>query len=264
MSLVFAAITPHTPLLVPSIGKDNLKKITKTKEALLKLEEELYLSHPDTIIIISPHGTVMKDAFTVNFCSEYVTNLKEFGDLSTTNVFRGESHLPYHIRQASYEHGIKTILISNGQLDYGSSVPLTYLTAHLPNVAIMPIGFSDLDWKSHLEFGYIIKEQIMKSNRRFAVIASADLSHALTSDAPAGFNAKGPEFDAIIQKLLSSHNTAGMLKLEPAFLNASAECGFRSLLILMGVLRDVNYTYQSYAYEAPFGIGYLTAECNLA
>ena len=264
MSLVFAAVTPHTPLLIPSIGKNNLKKITKTKEALQKMEEELYLSHPDTIIIISPHGTVMSDAFTVNFCSEYSVDLKEFGDLLTKQRFRGESHLPYHIRQASYEHDIKTVLISKSELDYGSAVPLTYLTAHLPNVSIMPIGFSDLEWKQHLDFGYILKEQIMRTNRRIAVIASADLSHALTSEAPAGYHAKGKEFDEIMQALLSSHNTAGMLKLGPQFLSDAAECGFRSLLIMMGVLRDMNYNYQSYAYESPFGIGYLTAEFNLA
>jgi len=34
MSLVFAAITPHPPLLIPSIGKDVIKKVDKTKKAL--------------------------------------------------------------------------------------------------------------------------------------------------------------------------------------------------------------------------------------
>lgn len=264
MSLVFAALTPHTPLLIPSIGKTNLKKLEKTKSALEKMEEELYLSHPDTLIIISPHGTVMPEAFTVNFCTEYITDLKEFGDLSTKLTFKGEQHLPYHVRQSSYEHGLKTALISNPDLDYGTSVPLAYLTKHLKDIRIMPIGFSDADWKTHLDFGYVLKEQIMRTNRRVAVIASADLSHALTTNAPAGFNPHGREFDDRIQELLSSHNTTGMLNLSPDMIENAATCGFRSILIMMGVLRDVNYSYQSYAYEAPFGIGFLTAEFNLA
>jgi hypothetical protein len=37
MSLVFAAIVPHPPLLIPSIGKEAIKKIDKTKRALEKL-----------------------------------------------------------------------------------------------------------------------------------------------------------------------------------------------------------------------------------
>jgi hypothetical protein len=27
----------------------------------------------------------------------------------------------------------------------------------------------------------------------------------------------------------------------------------------MGILREIDYQYKSYAYEAPFGVGYLTA-----
>ena len=43
------------------------------------------------------------------------------------------------------------------------------------------------------------------------------------------------------------------------FVADAAECGFRSFLILMGILQGVQTTYKSYAYEAPFGVGYLTA-----
>ncbi len=259
MSLVFAAIAPHTPLLVPAIGKTNLKKLDKTKAALERLEEDLYASHPDMIIVISPHGAIIPDAFTVNFCDAYHTDLKEFGDLATKKTFKGETHLPYRIRQAAHEKNLRTILISHPNVDHGVSVPLLYLTAHSPNIPIMPIGFSNLDAKTHLDFGYIIKEQIMTTNRRIAVIASGDLSHALTTDAPAGFNAKGPEFDAKVQELLSSHNTTGLLQLAPELVGDAQECGFRTFLILMGILRDVHYSYESYAYEGPFGVGHLTA-----
>lgn len=259
MSLVFAAITPHTPLLVPTIGQSNAKKLEKTAYALGRLEEELYAAHPDMLIIISPHGAIIPDAFTVNFCDKYQTDLKEFGDLATKPEYKGETHLPYHIRQASQDNEIKTILISNPTLDHGVSVPLLYLLAHLPKLPIMPIGYSNLDWKQHLDFGYVIKEQIMKTNRRIAVIASGDLSHALSTEAPAGFNPQGPIFDAKVQEILSSHNTTGLLQLPPELLVDAAECGFRTFLILMGILRDINYKYESYAYENPFGVGHLTA-----
>ena len=50
-----------------------------------------------------------------------------------------------------------------------------------------------------------------------------------------------------------------MLQMDENFITEAAECGFRSFLILMGILRDLNYTYQSYSYEGPFGVGYLVA-----
>lgn len=261
MSLVFAAITPHPPFLIPTIGKEKIKYLAKTKEAMEKMEEDLYLSKPDIIVIISPHGHYFSDAFSMNFASHYETDLREFGDLTTKLSLQGEMTTPYQVRSEATEHhkNCPTVIINEPLLDHGIAVPLYYLTRHLPNIKIVPVGFSDLDWKAHLEFGSVLKEHIMKHSKRIAVIASADLSHALTTDAPAGFNAEGPLFDAKIQELLAAHNTSGILNLDPTKVTAAAECGFRSLLILLGVIRDVNFKYKSYAYEAPFGVGYLTA-----
>jgi len=259
MSLAFAAVVPHTPVLIPSIGKTALKKLDKTKVALEKLEEDLYLSKPDLIIIISPHGSYFSDAFTINVCPNFETSLKEFGDLTTKLKFRGEMDLSALIREHTKEEKIPTAMISEPTLDHGSTVPLFYLSQHLPDVKIMQLGFCDLSWKMHLDFGTMIKEVILNTNKRVAVIASADLSHALTTEAPAGFDNAGEEFDKKIQELLSNKNVAGMMKMDPEMVKKSAECGFRSLLILMGVLNNVDCTYRQYAYESPFGVGCLTA-----
>lgn len=259
MSLVFAAITPHPPLLIPTIGKETIKKVEKTKKALEQLEEDLYLSKPDALFIISPHGSYFNDAFTLNVCPEYETDLKEFGDLATKLKFKGEMNISSLIRERMKNSGIPTAMISESYLDHGSAVPLFYLTPHLPNLQILQLGFCDLDWKTHVEFGYLLKEEIMDANKRVAVVASGDLSHALTSDAPAGFNAAGKKFDAKIQELLSTRNTAGMLQLDQQLVADAAECGFRSFLILTGLLKNVDYEYKQYSYEGPFGVGYLTA-----
>lgn len=261
MSLVFAAITPHPPLLIPAIGKDAMNRIKKTKEALEKLEEDLYLSHPDIIVIVSPHGPQFTDSFSINLSPEFKSDLKEFGDITTKLTFKGETQLPYSIRTDVYKNhsATRVVIINEPTLDHGAVVPLMYLTSHLPNIKILPIGFSELDAKAHLEFGYVLKENIMKTNKRIAVIASGDLSHALSSEAPAGFHKSGAMFDSKIQELFISHNTTGMLNLENQLIAEAAECGFRSFLILMGILRDVNYRYESYSYEDPLGVGYLTA-----
>lgn len=259
MSLVFAALTPHPPLLIPSIGKEAIKKIDKTKRALEKLEEDLYLSHPELIIIISPHGHLLPDAFTINVNPEFETNLTDFGDLTTRLTFRGEMDLASTIREEAKKENFPVVLLSNQSLDHGVAVPLFYLTSHLKQIDILPLGFCNLDYRRHVDFGYFLKECIMNSNKRIAVIASGDLSHSLTTDAPAGFHPSGKIFDNKIQELLATHNTTGFLQLEPDFIEEAAACGFRSLLILMGILRGINFKYKFYNYEAPFGVGYLTA-----
>ena len=261
MSLVFAAICPHPPLLIPSIGKENIKKIQKSKDALEKLEEDLYLSRPEIIFVISPHSNQHPDVFTLNMSEKFVSDLRNFGDLSTKLEFNGETQIPFDIRNQAYSQDskLKIVIENEPKLDHGTVIPLYYLTKHLPTIKILPISLSGLDAKSHLDFGSILKEQIFKSNKRIAVIASGDLSHCLTNDAPAGFNKNGAIFDSKVQEFFISHNTAGFLTMEQKIINDAAECGYRSFLILMGILRDVNYRYESYAYESPFGIGYLTA-----
>lgn len=264
MSLVFTAISPHPPLLIPAIGKQAAKKIEKTKMALEQLEKDLYVSHPEILIVISPHGSYFHDAFTLNISPKYETDLREFGDLSTKINFRGEHHLSTMIREGSIKEKIPTAMISEARLDYGASVPLVHLTKHLKHLKIIQVGFCDLDWKTHVAFGAIIKEKISETNKRVAVVASGDLSHALVTDAPAGYNVAGQKFDQKIQELLSENNLAGMLQLDKKLVTDASECGFRSFLILMGILHNMRYTYKSYAYEAPFGVGYLTANFALS
>lgn len=260
MALVFTAITPHPPLLIPNVAKNEQGKLQKTREAMQKLEEDLYLSKPDIILIISPHGRLLDDAFTMNVSSTFVNDFKEFGDLATVTHFKGDVGLAAHIREKSKMHNqFPLVLLSEEVIDHGVAIPLILLTPHLPQVRVLPIGFSGLNWKTHIDFGYFLKEEIMKSTKRIAVIASGDLAHTVTPDAPAGFSPQGKVFDEKLQELFSTRNTAGIMSLDQKLVEDAVECGFRSFLILMGILRDIAYEYKSYVYEAPFGIGYLTA-----
>ena len=56
MPIVFACISPHPPLLLPSVGsKEDREKVKKTIESLQLLGKSLEKENPDTIIISSPH-----------------------------------------------------------------------------------------------------------------------------------------------------------------------------------------------------------------
>ncbi len=56
MPIVFACISPHPPIILPSIGSEKDRKQTeKTIESLYSLGEKLKKSEPDSIIISSPH-----------------------------------------------------------------------------------------------------------------------------------------------------------------------------------------------------------------
>lgn len=263
MPLVFAATVPHPPLLIPGIGKGELEKINKTKEAMETLEQDLYLAKPEIILVISPHGSLFKESFCINAHTDFESDFEQFGDMETKVKWPGADFLAVRIAHKGNEERKPIQLVSEHKLDHGSAVPLFYLTKHLPNAKVLPIGYSMLDNKAHLDFGYLLKNAIMESGKRVAVIASGDLSHGLTTDAPAGFSKVGAEFDARIIELLENKNTAGFAGLDEKFVEESAECGYRSILILLGILKNMDYTFKNYSYEGPFGVGYLVGNFSL-
>jgi len=54
--ITFACISPHPPIILPSVGpEEDRKKVKKTIESLEFLGEKLKKANPDLIIISSPH-----------------------------------------------------------------------------------------------------------------------------------------------------------------------------------------------------------------
>jgi len=262
MSLVFAAITPHPPILIPEIGKENLAQVAKTKEAMEELEHNLYAAKPDIIIIISPHGEMTADAFTINMSDRYQVNFENFGNFSVKLEFKGETVLISGSKEIIGQK-IPVGMISNPILDHGAGVPLYYLARHLPHVSLVPIYFSLLDSLTHFEFGKGLKEVIASTNKRIAVIASGDMSHCLTKNAPAPFNPAGKKFDEKITRLLEENDIQSIINIDQQLAENAAQCGLRSILILLGILNNINYSTEILSYEAPFGVGYLVVNFKL-
>ncbi len=257
MSLVFAAITPHPPLLLESIGKDASKQLAKTAQAFKQLEQELYAAQPDVIVIVSPHGSILPDSFILNLSSQYRVDFSEFGDFSDQKTFK--PHIPFiEMLRSELRQQTAITVTSEEVLDHGVAVPLLFLTENLKQTAIVPISHCLLDYPAHLKFGQALREEIMSTNTRVAVIASGDLSHRLSKNSPAGHHPQAEAFDAAVQEKIRAKDIDGLFKLDPQLIEDAQECGLRSFAVLFGVLDELNYQPQLLSYEAPFGVGYLT------
>ena len=55
-------------------------------------------------------------------------------------------------------------------------------------------------------------------------------------------------------------DTAGILNIDVDLQEEAGECGYRSLLILLGALDSREVDADVLSYEAPFGVGYMVAE----
>src|SRR3989338_2773171 len=262
--ICFAAITPHTPLLIPTIGKENTEKLKTTSQTLTHLAQELYASQPDTIIILSSHATQYEKAFSLNLCPEYQIDLKDFGDLHTHRTLKSDPELSSLIGSTMEEHHIPFTFDSKTSLDYGTGVPMYLLTEHLPWVRIVPITFSKLSTKDHVRFGTILKEVFENTTKRIAVIASGDLSHCLSSDAPLGFRPEGQEYTNKLIEAIKGHSIASLLSMPEELVQKAEDCLYQQLLILFGIFEHKQIRPEILSYEAPFGVGYLVAQFHLS
>lgn len=262
MPIVFSAIVPHPPILIPTIGKENINQLKATAGSYLKLEQDLYASQAETIIIISPHGHLQAEAFTINLNPEFKGDFKEFGDLTTKFSLEGDISLAHKIKE-KLETKAPLQLISAPELDHGVSIPLYLLTRHLPEIKIIPLYYSGLDLAAHYNFGQMIKSKLLSSSSRLALIASGDLSHRLSKNAPAGYSPKGKKFDKKLIDSLLKKQTGEIIKFKPELIADAGECGLKSIIILLGILEGMKYEPQLLSYEAPFGVGYLTMNFKL-
>ena len=263
MSIVFGAICPHPPVLLPSIGKENSDKLQNTKNALTSLEESIYIAKPDTIIVISPHGIISSDIFHLNIADKFYSNLEEFGDFTTKLEFSGDIQLASTIKQKAEVIDFPVSIISEEKLDHGVTIPLNFLASHFTGIKILPISYSMLSLDQHFEFGKFLYKELIKNDKRVAIIASGDLSHRLSEEAPAGYSPKGKEFDEIIQSLLAKKDTEGILKIDPELIKESGECGLKSIITILGIFDEINYSPEILSYENPFGIGYMVANLKI-
>jgi len=258
--IVFAAFTPHTPLLLPPIGKESLQKMSSTADAMDRLGDELRAAKPDTIVIVSAHATQHDGAFSANLHDSYLVDLRDFGDLTTTAEFEPNLSLIDAIQRSVRHERIPFTLDSDATLDYGTAVPLVALDA---KAQIVPISYSNLSPKDHFAFGKALKDVLANRKERIAVIASGDLSHALTSDAPAGYRPEGEIFDAAVRQAVVQASASQLLTLEEEVVEKAEECAYRPLLVLFGILDQVPAEPEVLSYEHPFGVGYLVAQFHL-
>lgn len=262
--ITFAAFTPHSPLLLETIGKENTKALQATLNAMHQLSEELYASRPDVLLTISTHRGAHKNAFSLNMHDEYFVDFQEFGDHGTQGEFTPDIELMTQIQRRMRNETIPFTLDSDASLDYGVGIPLTLLANTLPLThTIVPIAYSFLSSKSHVEFGRILKDVCARSSKRIAIIASGDLSHTLSSDAPAGFHPSGEEVDQAVLKSIENMSLSQLLSMNETQLEESQECAHRPLLILFGILEKMPIRPEILSYEHPFGVGQLVTQFHL-
>src|SRR5204862_6059281 len=62
-SLVFAGIAPHPPIMVPEVGRDAIAEVRASIDGMAELTRRLIDSQAETVVILSPHAPLEREAF---------------------------------------------------------------------------------------------------------------------------------------------------------------------------------------------------------
>ena len=268
MSWVWAALMPHPPILVPEVGRGRENEARETLKGLELLLESLRDRRPDALLVLSPHQPYVLGALFLNSAGRAAGTLALFGAPSVTIGLT----CPRELRRAAADRlsalGVRIREGSRPDLtsDQGTLVPLYFLRQAWgqdgeslpenlpPTLLASPIGLTPGE-----AFSLGERLALFDDGLRWGLLASGDLSHRLTPDAPAGYSPEGRVFDAAVLEALRSANAGPLLSLSSETLEAAGECGLRSVMTMLGLAGALHGAIRVFSYEGPFGVGYCSA-----
>jgi len=266
MPLIKAYLLPHSPLLIPEIGRANHEFLAKTTSAYKKIKADFSNAGVETIIIISPHNRIQENFFIINAAPEMDISFSDFGFIPPKNFVKGDILFADKLK-SGLKNETPIRVLSDDFLDYGSAIPLYLLNNPDSNFKVLVLTpAEDLGLEENFAFGLKLKNIIAQENKKIAIIASGDLSHRLKRKSPGGYSPKGAKFDNKLIEYLSNPESAkqNILKMDKRLISEASECGLKPLLILLGILNETKWDPDILAYQTDFGIGYLSLEFQLS
>lgn len=269
--ILSAYLCPHPPVLIPEIGRGEEKKVQETINSFRKISKEIRELSPTTIVVITPHGPLFRDAIAIGYEKELKGNLKNFGcpDVSiskSNNIPLVDKIVEKALQEGSYcvklnrknatNYGVST------DLDHGVQVPLYFIEKEYTDYKLVHLTYGLLSPEDLYKFGTLLQECLEESNEKAVIIASGDLSHKLTNDGPYNYNSAGPQFDSLLMKLLKEEKYQEIIAIDKSLSEEAGECGLRSIQIMLGALDGFRTKSDILSYEGPLGVGYAVAKFN--
>lgn len=260
---IFGVITPHPPIFVPEVGGNERRVAQASLDALSAAARALATFGPETLVLMSPHAPLLRDAFLIDGSESLSGSLSRFG-APAEHSWRGDPELASAIISDSEAVNLPMIgresdrRLDPSWLDHATLVPLSFLDPD-GRYRLVVLSLAYLPYEAHRRLGEVVRTAAEKLGRRVAFIASGDMSHRLTREASAGYSPRAAELDAQIRDLVAQGKLHALMDLDPDLVEAGGECGLRSIIALGGFCGPDPVPARVLSYEGPWGVGYLTA-----
>ena len=252
--IVAGALTAHPPILLPEVGGAESQRVQATAHAMQELDAILMAAPATLAIVISPHSPSSMTSLPVRRATRVGGDLARFRAPQVRIEADVDLDLASKLVADGQRAGFALTWAEDSELDHGVVVPLHLLPRTMKSKHCVFLGVSGWPLQRFLAFGGWLQQWLQ--HRGAILIASGDLSHRLTPDAPYGFRPEGPVFDRLVIDALRGHDWQRIEGVDPDLVEEAGECGLRPLAILLGAARAAGLTSQVLSYEGPFGVGY--------
>lgn len=263
---------PHPPIVIPEVGRGEERKIKDTTDACYKIAEEIVSIEPDTIIIVTSHGPLFRDAISLSYENAIDGDLRNFAAPQVKFNLNIDIALTDQIINYAQKENISTVKITgdvayqyglNYELDHGTMVPLYFINKKFTDYKLVHITYGLLPKIQLYKFGMCIKKAVEDMDVDAVFIASGDLSHRLSKDGPYEYSPYGKKFDEELITLLQAGDVAGVFNMDETTVKNAGECGLRSYYIMLGAMDGNEIRGELLAYEGTFGVGYMTMKFSV-
>ena len=255
--IVAGALVAHPPVLIPEVGGERAREVSATHSSLRRLDEDLSRTAAGLVIMMSPHSPSSQQSIPLRHAARAAGDLGRFGAPQVRVVVDIDLEAAEDLVASAGAAAFPLSWSDEAALDHGVVVPLHLLPRTRAERRFILFGLSDWKLPRFREFGAFLHRWL--GQREAILIASGDLSHRLTPDAPYGFRSEGGALDRVVIEALRSQKWDQIAALDPALVEEAGECGLRPLSVLLGAARAAGLSSAVFSYEGPFGVGYPVA-----
>lgn len=262
MPILYSALVPHSPLLLPRIGKDSHASLADTTNAFERVKKILEEKNIETLVLLTTSDEHRKHSslFRITVSQNYTAEFTEFGDLLTSWSSPSDTVLATEIKNDLAHAQIKTTFKSDPCLNYTAGVPL-HLLVKEGGMNVLVISPAETDARALFRAGTVIHATLQRSAKRIACIASGDLAHCGEKKATHEHYAKTClPFDYMFLDALQKKRSETLLEFNYVTAEKLGACALPVSLVLRGIIEGMEWQPNVLSYEAPFGVGYTVTE----
>jgi len=173
--------------------------------------------------------------------------------------FRGSETAAAAITQAARGYGLSAHALPGAALDHGTLVPLFFVQEAGYRGPVVVVAPPHPGRRTEVLFGEVLREAARAAGERWAVLASGDMSHRLTLDAPLGYDPRAALFDESFVEFVRAGDLRSAISIDPGLADKAAEDVIQSTAVAAGAIAFRARGLKVFSYESPFGVGYLEA-----